>query len=94
MGSITRKRLLRHEFDVSLEDIRAAERIARKIQIQRFQTAQQGKTGAAIEYAMESARRKMHRIFSNRSRLESVLPIPQKDNGLLPDRAHGERLSP
>jgi hypothetical protein len=93
MGSYTRKRLLR-QFDVSLEDIRAAERIARTIQIQRSQTAQQGKTGAAIEYAMESARRKMHRIFSNKSRLEGILPIPQKVEGLLPDRAYGERLSP
>jgi hypothetical protein len=94
MGSYTRKRLLRREFDVSLEDIRAAERIARTIQIQRSQTAQQGKTGAVIEYAMESARRKMHRIFSNKSRLEGILPIPQKVKGLLPDRAYGERLSP
>jgi hypothetical protein len=94
MGSYTRKRLLRHEFGVSLEDIRAAERIARTIQIQRCQTAQQGKAGAAIEYAMESARRKMHRIFSNKSRLEGILPIPQKVEGLLPDRAYGERLSP
>ena len=94
MGSFTRKILLRHEFDVSLEDIRAAEKIARKIQIQRCQTMQQGKTGAAIEYAMESFKRKMHRTFSIKLRPAVMLPIPQKATGLIPDRAAYENLSP
>jgi hypothetical protein len=71
MGSITRKSILRYEFDVSLEDIRAAEKIIRKIQRQRCRTIQQGKLVAAIEYAMELAKRKIHSIFSNESRLES-----------------------
>jgi hypothetical protein len=66
MCSLTRKSILRYEFGVSLEDIRAAEKIARKIQRQRFQTANQGETVAAIECAIESAKRKMHRIFSNK----------------------------
>jgi hypothetical protein len=70
MGSITRKSILRYEFDVSLEDIRAAEKIIRKIQRQRCRTIQQGKLVAAIEYAMELAKRKIHSIFSNESRLE------------------------
>jgi hypothetical protein len=66
MRSFTRNRLLRVEFQVSLKDIRAAEKIARKIRIQRCQAMQQGKAGAAIECAMESFKRKMHRIFSNK----------------------------
>ena len=70
MGSITRKSILRYEFQVSLEDIRAAEKIIQKIQRQRFRTIQQGKLVASIEYAMELAKRKIHRIFSNESRLE------------------------
>jgi hypothetical protein len=78
MCSILRKCILRHEFDVSLEEIRAAEKIARNIQRQRWQTIRQGKMAAAIEYAMESAKRKMHRIFSNKTRLEGELPIRQK----------------
>jgi hypothetical protein len=80
MASFTRKRLLRHEFDVSLEDIRAAENIARKIQIQRCQTMQQGKTGAAIECAMESFKRKMHRTFFNKLRLCRYLAHSAKGN--------------
>lgn len=78
MGSFARTRLLRHEYDVSLEDIRAAEKIVRKIQRQRVQTAQQGKTAAVIECIIESAKRKMHRIFSNNSRLQNI-------TGLIPD---------
>jgi hypothetical protein len=70
MGSIARKSILRYEFQVSLEDIRAAEKIIQKIQRQRYRTIQQGKLVASIEYAMELAKRKIHRIFSNESRLE------------------------
>jgi hypothetical protein len=70
MGSITRKSILRYEFDVSLKEIRAAEKIIRKIQRQRCRTIQQGKMATAIEYAMELAKRKIHRIFSNESSLE------------------------
>jgi hypothetical protein len=70
MGSITRKSILRYEFQVSLEDIRAAEKIIQKIQRQRCRTIQQGKLVASIEYAMELAKRKIYRIFSNESRLE------------------------
>jgi hypothetical protein len=63
MGSITRKSILRYEFDVSLEDIRAAEKMIQKIQRQRCRTVQQGKLVASIEYAMELAKRRIHRIF-------------------------------
>jgi hypothetical protein len=70
MGSITRQSILRYEFDVSLGEIRAAERIIRKIQRQRWHTVQQGKTTTAILYAVESVKRKMFRIFSNEPRLE------------------------
>jgi hypothetical protein len=70
MGSITRKSILRYEFDVSLEDMRAAEKIIRKIQRQRCRTLQQGKLVAAIEYAMELAKRKIQSIFTNQSRPE------------------------
>jgi hypothetical protein len=74
MGSITRISILRFEFNVSLEEIRAAEKIVRKIQRQRWQTILQGKMAAAVAYAMESVKRKMHRIFSNEPRLEDLLP--------------------
>jgi hypothetical protein len=70
MGSITRKSILRYEFDVSLGEITAAERIVRKIRRQRCQTIQQGKMAAAIEYAIESVKRKMYRIFPNEPRLD------------------------
>jgi hypothetical protein len=70
MGSITRKSILRYEFDVSLEDIRAAEKIIRKIQRQRCRTLQQVKLVGAIEYAMELAKRKIQSIFANESRPE------------------------
>lgn len=69
MGSITRKSILRYEFGVSLEDIKAAEKIIRKIQRQRCRTIQRGKLIASIEYGMELAKRKIH-LFSNESRLE------------------------
>jgi hypothetical protein len=78
LRSLIRNRILRYGFDVSLEEISAAEKIVRNIQRQRCQTRQQGKTVAAIEYAMESAKRKMHRIFSNRSHLEGQFQIQQK----------------
>jgi hypothetical protein len=77
MASFTRNSILRHEFDVSLEEIRAAEKIARNIQRQRCQTMQRGKTVTAIEYAMESAKRKMHRFRRNKD-------IPIQLKGLIP----------
>jgi hypothetical protein len=79
MASFTRNSILRHEFDVSLEEIRAAEKIARNIQRQRCQTMHRGKTVTAIEYAMESAKRKMHRFRRNKG----IMPIQQK--GLISD---------
>jgi hypothetical protein len=78
MGNFTRKSVLREAFGVSSEEIRVAEKIVRKIQKQRCQTRKRGKAVTAIEYAVESAKRKMHRIFSNEPRLEGLLPSQQK----------------
>jgi hypothetical protein len=85
MDNFTRKSILREECGVSREEIRAAESIVRKIQRQRHQTIQRGKTATAIEYAMESAKRKMHRIFSNEPRLEQSIADSAK--GLILDSA-------
>jgi hypothetical protein len=73
MGNFTRKSILREECGFSWEEIRTAEKRARKIQRQRRQTIQRGETATAIECAMESAKRKMQRTFSKK--------------GLIPDHA-------
>jgi hypothetical protein len=74
MGRITRKSILRYEFDVSLEAIRAAEKIIRKIQRQRCRPIQQGKLVKAIEYAMELAKRKIH--SQSRFKIQQKLSSP------------------
>jgi hypothetical protein len=78
MGNFTRKCILREDCGFSWEEIRAAEKRVRKIQRQRRQTIQRGETTTAIEYAMESAKRKMQRTFSTKD--------------LIPDHADGEHL--
>jgi hypothetical protein len=74
MSNFTRKSLLREACGVSREEIKAAENGVQKIQRQRCQTIQQGKTATAIEYAMESAKRKMYRL----KRTKGILPIQKK----------------
>jgi hypothetical protein len=85
LGNFTCKCILRQDCDFSWEEIRAAEKRVRKIQRQRRQTIQRGETTTAIEYAMESAKRKMHRIFSNKPRLEQSIANSAK--GLILDSA-------
>jgi hypothetical protein len=66
MSNFTRKSMLREDCGFSWEEIRTAEKRVRKIQRQRRQTIQRGETATAIEYAMESAKRKMQRTFSQK----------------------------
>lgn len=59
LSSITRKNILRNVFDVDDNEILGAEKEIQKIRKQRERTNKQSKTGAKVENAFQSARRKI-----------------------------------
>ena len=63
MSSITRKNLLANVFGIPEEEIRAAEKEVQRIKKQRESSNKQGKAGAKVEAAMQSAKRKIRRTF-------------------------------
>jgi hypothetical protein len=81
MDSITRKSMLRNVYDVPAEDIRAAEQQVQKIQRQRLQTVNQGKTSRVVENAMQFAKRRILRTFSSDHLLEG---FANSTGGLIP----------
>lgn len=81
MTSITRKNLLRNVFDCPSEEIANAEKEVQKIQKQRKLTNKQGKTGAAVETAVQRAKRRFRRTFSSEHIIKS---FAHASGGLIP----------
>jgi hypothetical protein len=64
LTSITRKNILKNEFQVSEEEIRSAEKEVQKIVESRSRTNRQGKVGEAVEEKIGSLRSVLKRTFS------------------------------
>jgi hypothetical protein len=63
MSSITRKNMLRNVFEVSEEEILAAEKEVQKIRKQREQSSKQSETSAVVESSLRRAGRKMRKTL-------------------------------
>ena len=72
LSSVTRKNLLRNVFEASDEEILGAEKEIQRIRKQRQSTNKQSKTGAKVEGAMKSVRRKLFRRFSRENVLKGL----------------------
>lgn len=72
MSSITRKNLLRNVFEVSEDEILGAEKEIQLIRKQREATNRQTKTGAKVEGALKSARKKFFRRFSRENVFKGI----------------------
>lgn len=73
LSSITRKNLLRNVFEESEEEILGAEKEIQKIRKQRDNTNKQSKTGAKVESALKTARKKFFRRFSQENVLKGMV---------------------
>jgi hypothetical protein len=65
ISSMDRKNMLQNVFQVPPDEIRKAEKKVKLVKAQRTNTAQQGKAGETIEAILQSAKRKLKRIFSS-----------------------------
>ena len=72
LSSITRKNILRNVFEVADEEILGAEKEIQKIRKQRQLTNKQSKTGAKVEGALKSVRRKFFRRFSKENVMKGL----------------------
>lgn len=72
LSSITRKNLLRNVFEVEEDEIIGAEKEIQKIRKQRESTNKQSKTGAKVEGALRSAKRKFLRRFTRENVLKGL----------------------
>jgi len=72
LSSITRKNMLLNVYGFTEEEIRSSEKEVQKIRRKREQSISQGKTGAIVESAMQSARRRLRRTFSKDSLLKGI----------------------
>jgi hypothetical protein len=72
LSSFIRKDILVYRFGISEEEIRNVEREVRRIKIQRFETARQGKAGEKRDVVMQSAKRKLRRTFSKEKLLNAM----------------------
>ena len=72
LSSITRKNLLRNVFEVPEDEIVGAEKEIQKIRKQREATNKQSKSGAKVEGALKTARKKFLRRFTRENVLKGL----------------------